>query len=660
MARANIKVMQLSLAILALSLTFTSASPIKTSSEHSSHEVHTGSALHLQLPGRGHVFGDLAARVTSPPPPPPPPVIDNCGVIYIARDGKVTKTSPSVCPTKPAIRVRETKAVAEYDPGGEGGFYIARTFAVEPNFGPVEAAASSIGNSPLLTPTTTQAASYVENSGRNFPRQINSLLISSRPLSYIARDDTVPQEQFPQNSSESIRDNIDPRQTAPPGGGPWQGGNGGVIYIARDEDHKDHPPEPPQQTGGDGGIWIARQRHHYPTLPDGDPTGCIIYIARSSRHTLDTPPPGCPTPTTASMRVHSHSRLPQGARSYNLRAKDNVLSSIKQAIEYSENHIEQHPTITGELRDVKRRMIRDADEMMLQHSNAKHEVEHKPTFSTLFSPVMTTLTVSAETSRETGGIVIINGPQSEKHHNKPHSSKTKSTVLPGTFTVTGGSGTFTVIATHPIKSEHKHVFGRIFPPKWLSTHSTTHIRPTGKPTPSEWLSTHTRTHTHVSTKNQVRPTDQTVKCGISTSAIDKTQFHTMNKHTFSWKHMTITPIENPTHVRPTDKPVTWGFEARVDVTFTTPTRNSVLSPSCTLTVKPPTVTMMGNVKIVHASTTTVTQYHSCGVCLLEAPRTLDRRWEATKTVAGVETVTVDKCDDGRRRPTHGPITMKSV
>ena len=197
---------------------------------------------------------------------------------------------------------------------------------------------------------------------------------------------------------------------------------------------------------------------------------------------------------------------------------------------------------------------------------AERDVEHKPTLTILVSPGLTTLTVSALTGRETGGVIVITGPVTHESY-KTHSSKTKSWVSPGTFTVTGGSGTFTVITTAPAHPEHTHLAGRIPPPEWLSTHVKTLVRPTNEPVftetrllggrvpPPEWLSTHT--HNHPYTGTHARPTEKSSVWRSSTSAISATHIHTMDKHTYSWKHKTETELD-PTHVRPTDKPATWG------------------------------------------------------------------------------------------------------
>ncbi|KAG4412007.1 hypothetical protein IFR04_014851 [Cadophora malorum] len=293
---------------------------------------------------------------------------------------------------------------------------------------------------------------------------------------------------------------------------------------------------------------------------------------------------------------------------------------------------------------------------------AERDVEHKPTLTILVSPGLTTLTVSALTGRETGGVIVITGPVTHESY-KTHSSKTKSWVSPGTFTVTGGSGTFTVITTAPAHPEHTHLAGRIPPPEWLSTHVKTLVRPTNEPVftetrllggrvpPPEWLSTHT--HNHPYTGTHARPTEKSSVWRSSTSAISATHIHTMDKHTYSWKHKTETELdpthllgglgtstEDPPHVRPTDKPASWGLDERDNIPTGIPTSyKPAPSPSCTLTVNNPTPTMKGGVKIMHASTST----------------TLDRKWKATKTVRGVETVTVDLCTGGRRKPTHGPL-----
>ncbi|KAH6713343.1 hypothetical protein BKA61DRAFT_73577 [Leptodontidium sp. MPI-SDFR-AT-0119] len=612
-AQVNLKVMKLVLAVLALALTFVSASPIKRDSEHGSHELDLGSAYDAQLAGLGHVFREVIAGVTSPPPPPPPPVLDNCGVIYIARDGQFTKTAPPGCPTNSALGARETRAVEnvpEIDPDGDGGFYIARANAAELNFqsrtGP-----NYVGPLPLVS-SPAPVLSYIDKQVKNLPPQTSSFPpISSRPPIYIARHDSVHQKHFPTNVPEPVRVNIDPRQTASPGG-PVQGGNGGVIYIARVEESEDDalkPPEqtggdgtiyiareehvsaPPQQTGGDGGIWIARRQHNTPPPPGGDMTGCIIYIARDGKGTSKTPPPGCPTPQPQRVRDLPPRR--QQIRSSDVSVGGHILAKMRQDIERFENRMENVPTIPNERTDVMRRKVWDDDELVLRRSKVERDIQHKPPFNTLFSPGLTTLTVSASTGRQTGGVLVITGPQSETIH-KTHPSKTKSTILPGTFTVTGGSGTFTVITTHPANFEHTRVLRRIPPPGWLSAHTTaeTHVRPTNKP----------------------------VGWGSSATAKATTHIQTLDKHTFTWKHKTHTSIEDPTHIHPTNKPVTLGLEARTNVPASTPTLKPAPSPSCTLTVKTPTVTMMGNVKTVHPSTTIVTQYHSCGGCCSSLPR----------------------------------------
>ncbi|PVH73032.1 hypothetical protein DL98DRAFT_659649 [Cadophora sp. DSE1049] len=466
---------------------------------------------------------------------------------------------------------------------------------------------------------------------------------------------------------------------------------------------------PPQETGGDGTIYIARDDTEAVYPRQQGPTGCIIYIARDGKVGTTAPPGGCPSPPAQEVR---NLRLPP--------------QETKSSIFRVEDHLPAH-------------------------NQVQRDVEHKPTFTTLISPGLITLTVSASTGRETGGVVVITRPVTEKSH-KTDSSKTNSWDSPGTFTVTGVSGTFTVITTFPSHPEHTHRAGRIPPPEWLSTRVKTHVRPTDKPVPTEpahlagrvpppeWLSAHTRDHpytgnyvrptdkpfawrsptsakstTHIHTMDKhtytwkhkseteldtthvrptdkpatwgqtttesgyVRPTDKPVAWGLEERATrPTTHIHTMDKHTYSWKHKTNTELD-PTHVRPTDKPATWGLETSTeDPTHVRPTgkpatwgldgRDNIPtgiptsfrpapSPSCTLTVNDPIPTMKGNVKTVHASTTTVTQYHVCGGCLLVTgqPQTLDRKWEATKTVRGVKTVTVDKCTGGRRRPTHGTV-----
>ena len=469
-----------------------------------------------------------------------------------------------------------------------------------------------------------------------------------------------------------------------------------------------HQSAPPQETGGDGTIYIARDDTEGVHPRQQGPSGCIIYIARDDEVGPRDSQDSCPPPTAQKVR-----RLP----------------------------LPPHET--------KSSMFRVEDHLP-GHQYAEQNMKHKPTFTTLVSPGLTTLTVAASTGHETGGVVVITGPATQTSH-KTHSSETKSWFSPGTFTVTGGSGTFTVITTVPARQEQTHIAGRIPPPEWLLTHVKNYVRPTNRPMPAEsthlvgrvpppeWLSTHTRndpytgihirpidtpfawrsstsakqpTHVHTMDKNtyswkhnteteldptHVRPTDKPVTWGQTTTdsghvrltgksttwglevrtGRPTTHIHTMDKHTYSWKHNTL--VEDPTHVRPTDKPATWGLETSTnDPTHVRPTdkpatwgtdqRDNIPtglptsfkpapSPSCTLTVNNPIPTMKGDVKIMHASTSTVTQYHNCGGCMLVTgkPQTLNRKWKATKTVRGVETVTVDKCTGGRRRPTHGPV-----
>ena len=67
-----------------------------------------------------------------------------------------------------------------------------------------------------------------------------------------------------------------------------------------------------------------------------------------------------------------------------------------------------------------------------------------------------------------------------------------------------------------------------------------------------------------------------------------------------------TSTEDPPHVRPTDKPASWGLDERDNIPTGIPTSyKPAPSPSCTLTVNNPTPTMKGGVKIMHASTSTV-------------------------------------------------------
>ena len=219
----------------------------------------------------------------------------------------------------------------------------------------------------------------------------------------------------------------------------------------------------PQETGGDGTIYIAKDETEVVQPRQQGPIGCIIYIARDEEVGSKDLQNSCPPPTVQKVR-----RLP--------------LPSYK----------------------TKSSMFRVEDHFP-GYRYAEHDVEHKQTPTTLVSPGLTTLTVSASTGREPGGVIVITGPVTHESH-KTHSSKTKSWVSPGTFTVTGGSGTFTVITTALAHPEHTHLAGRIPPPEWLSTHVKTHVRPTNEPVftetrlsagrvpPPEWLSTHTRNH----------------------------------------------------------------------------------------------------------------------------------------------------------------------
>ncbi|KAK0108118.1 hypothetical protein ONS95_002941 [Cadophora gregata] len=394
--------------------------------------------------------------------------------------------------------------------------------------------------------------------------------------------------------------------------------------------HALHQPAHPQETDGVGTIYIARNEAGIdpPGGGDGQTSGCVIYIAPGGKVNTSTPPSGCASPP--AQRVRNLNIPPQ---------------ETKSSIFRVENHF--------------------------PGQQAQRDVEHKPTFTTLVSPGLTTLTVSASTGHETGGVVVITGPVTHKSH-KTCSTKTKSWVSPGTFTVTRGSGTFTVITTLPSHPEHTYVRSQIPPPEWLSTHVKTHGRQTDRPLPmetlqlagrvpppeSEWLLAPSRAHPYTGT--HVRPTDMPFAWRTSTSAKSKTHIHTMDRQSYSFKHKSETVLD-PTHVRPTDKPVTWGLNRRDNVPPGIPTSfKPVPSPTCTLTVKKPTPTMKGNLKTVYTSTATVTHYHVCGGCLLvtDQPRTMDRKWEATRTVHGVATVTVNVCTGGPRRPTHGPVTQR--
>ncbi|KAH7420124.1 hypothetical protein BKA64DRAFT_634766 [Cadophora sp. MPI-SDFR-AT-0126] len=277
---------------------------------------------------------------------------------------------------------------------------------------------------------------------------------------------------------------------------------------------------PPQETGGDGTIFIAREDTNAVYPRQQDPSGCVVFIARDGKVGTTTPPSGCPSPP--AQKARKLPLPPQGTK----------------------------PS----------KMFRMNDHVPGHHQVQRH-IDNKPTFTTFVSPGLTTLTISASTGRETGGVVVITGTTSHKDN----SSKTQSWVSPGTFTVTGGSGAFTVITTVLSHPQHTHLPGRIPPPEWLTTHVKTHVRPTDKPAltesfnladrvpPPEWRSAHARDHPYSGT--HVRSTDTPFVLRSSPLAKQTSHIHTMDKHTYNWNHKSETVLD-PTHDRPTDKPAT--------------------------------------------------------------------------------------------------------
>ncbi|CZT41172.1 uncharacterized protein RSE6_00884 [Rhynchosporium secalis] len=285
-------------------------------------------------------------------PPPDAPSAENCGNIYIARDGKINPTTSvpkAACPTTLKIDARY-----------RGASHVGRFNAAVPTQPPLPQIADKQTKNDLQNrvdpPASTSSASPI----------------------YIARDDNRRQTKYHLLPPLPVRGIVEARQTAPGNGGAWQGRNGGVIFIAHDDQDSDSTSSFPQSNEQGSTTSVVRKQHVTVPPPGGDITGCVIYIARDSKITTTkrlAPYGGCPDPPP-QRQLDSH------------------------------------------------------------YVRVEKDVDHEPIFNTLATSGLPTLTVvgSTSTGRETGGVVI-SGVHSSKTRATIRPSKYAVDRGSGTFTV---------------------------------------------------------------------------------------------------------------------------------------------------------------------------------------------------------------------------------